>query len=278
MSPTTIPGNLILSNTQLDTRDADANAYMAAVEAADGEPLELGVRLAITDFVVGCKSDGMWNAIKACCILAGARTLSGALVPLVGTAPTNFNFVSADYDRETGLLGDGSSPGTGSGSGSKYLNTNRKGDADPQDSTHLSVFVSTAASNNASSGRAYIGVGGNNTGAKNIISTNTSTISTRVNNASVADNGNNLATGFIGASRANGSNYLSRITGVNYSNSIASQAGQNLDLYLFKLNWSLVSLHSNARLAFYSIGESLDLALLDARVTDLVNAIGVAIP
>jgi hypothetical protein len=278
MSPTTIPGNLILSNTQLDTRDADANAYMAAVEAADGEPLELGVRLAITDFVVGCKSDGIWNAIKACCILAGARTLSGALVPLVGTAPTNFNFVSADYDRETGLLGDGSSPGTGSGSGSKYLNTNRKGDADPQDSTHLSVFVSTAASNNASSGRAYIGVGGNNTGAKNIISTNTSTISTRVNNASVADNGNNLATGFIGASRANGSNYLSRITGVNYSNSIASQAGQNLDLYLFKLNWSLVSLHSNARLAFYSIGESLDLALLDARVTDLITAIGVAIP
>jgi len=280
MSPTTIPGNLILSNTQLDTRDADANAYMAAVEAADGEPLELGVRLAITDFVVGCKSDGIWNAIKASCILAGARTLSGALVPLVGAAPTNVGnaFVEADYNRETGLVSDGSSPGTGSGIGSKYLNTNRKGDADPQDSTHLSVFVSTAASNNASSGRAYIGVGGNNPGAKNIISTNTSTISTRVNNASVADNGNNLATGFIGASRANSSNYLSRIAGVNYSNSIASQAGQNLDLYLFKLNWSVVSLHSNARIAFYSIGESLDLALLDARVTDLINAFGVAIP
>jgi hypothetical protein len=30
--------------------------------------------------------------------------------------------------------------------------------------------------------------------------------------------------------------------------------------------------------AFYSIGESLDLALLDARVTDLINAFGVAIP
>jgi hypothetical protein len=32
------------------------------------------------------------------------------------------------------------------------------------------------------------------------------------------------------------------------------------------------------RLAFYSIGESLDLALLDARVTDLINAFGAAIP
>jgi hypothetical protein len=35
---------------------------------------------------------------------------------------------------------------------------------------------------------------------------------------------------------------------------------------------------SDARLAFYSIGESLDLALLDARVTALITAFGVAIP
>jgi hypothetical protein len=35
---------------------------------------------------------------------------------------------------------------------------------------------------------------------------------------------------------------------------------------------------TNARLAFYSIGESLDLALLDARVTDLINAFAVTIP
>jgi hypothetical protein len=35
---------------------------------------------------------------------------------------------------------------------------------------------------------------------------------------------------------------------------------------------------ANARLAFYSIGESLDLALLDTRVTTLVNAFAAAIP
>jgi hypothetical protein len=34
---------------------------------------------------------------------------------------------------------------------------------------------------------------------------------------------------------------------------------------------------SDARFAFYSIGESLDLAALDARVTALVTAIGAAI-
>jgi hypothetical protein len=90
------------------------------------------------------------TAIKASCILAGARTLAGALVPLAGAAPTNVGpFVSGDYNRKTGLVGDGST---------KYLNSNR------------------------------------------------------------------------------------------------------------------------ARLAFYSIGESLDLALLDARVTDLINAFAVTIP
>ncbi len=35
---------------------------------------------------------------------------------------------------------------------------------------------------------------------------------------------------------------------------------------------------SNARIAFYSIGESLNLALLDARVTTLINAYAAAIP
>ena len=36
--------------------------------------------------------------------------------------------------------------------------------------------------------------------------------------------------------------------------------------------------YSDARLAFYSIGESLDLAILDARVTALINAYAAAIP
>jgi hypothetical protein len=69
--------------------------------------LEIGVQSAYNDFVVGCKADGIWDAIKASCILAGARTLSGSLTPLKGAAPTNFNFVSGDYNRKTGLVGNG---------------------------------------------------------------------------------------------------------------------------------------------------------------------------
>jgi len=36
--------------------------------------------------------------------------------------------------------------------------------------------------------------------------------------------------------------------------------------------------YSLPRIAFYSIGESIDLAKLDGRVTDLINAFGSVIP
>jgi hypothetical protein len=90
--------------------EPEALTYIAAVEAADGQALEPAVKLAINAFIKGCKNDGIWPAIKASCILAGARTLTGALVPLVGTAPTNVDglFVSGDYNRKTGLVGTGS--------------------------------------------------------------------------------------------------------------------------------------------------------------------------
>jgi hypothetical protein len=89
--------------------------------------------LRLASFVKGCKNDGIWTAIKASCILAGARTLAGALVPLVGTAPTNFDglFDSGDYNRKTGLIGDGST---------KSLDSNRNNNADPQNSKHVSAY------------------------------------------------------------------------------------------------------------------------------------------
>jgi hypothetical protein len=86
------------------TFDADAAAYLRAVEAADGQALETPVKRAVDDFFKGCKADGTFSALKAACLLCGARTLAGALVPLVGTAPTNNNF-----------RGCGLQPGDGAG-------------------------------------------------------------------------------------------------------------------------------------------------------------------
>jgi hypothetical protein len=241
--------------------DADAAAYITAVETADNQALENGVKVAIDNFVLGCKADGIWPAIKASCILAGARTLTGALVPLVGAAPTNFNFVSGDYNRETGLVGDGST---------KYLNANRTGNADPQDSQHVSVYATTANTTNS----AIINSGAASSGATAISRFNVG-LEFRSRN-SVSNNFTATPTGLIALSRSSSSEFVARLSQTSQTLSRASQSPPSNNYFVF--SWTNATGGSNARLAFYSIGESLDLALLDARVTTLVNAFAAAIP
>ena len=251
--------------------DPDAAAYIAAVEAADGQTLEAAVRAAINDFVVGCKADGIWAAIKASCILVGARTLSGALVPLVGTAPTNNNFVSGDYNRETGLVGDGST---------KYLDSNRNHQTDPQNSRHMACFVSTlsTSANNASMmGSAYT-----TTGWSYIVSRSSSGAPANSYEFGLVQgsypSGVTRSTGFVGASRSNSSNITGRAGSASATYTASSQSPNAGDVSVFAGDPSAPTDHVNARLAFYSIGESIDLALLDTRVTTLINAIAAAIP
>jgi hypothetical protein len=250
--------------------DPDAAAYIAAVETADGQALEEKTKIAIDNFVLGCKADGIWNAIKASCILAGARTLTGALVPLVGTAPANVGglFVSGDYNRKTGLLGDGST---------KYLNSNRNNNADPQDSKHLSVYMSTHYTRDAN--RCAIGMGVGATGDSQLLST-TSTRLPRLNYASSPGISDATAlSGLEGANRSNGSSidYLYNGVSTNYSSNSTTPTAGNILIFCRGSAGSPFTL-ANARISFYSIGESLNLALLDARVTDLINAFAAAIP
>jgi hypothetical protein len=246
--------------------DTDAQAYITAVEAADGQALETGVRDAIDAFVVGCKADGIWTAIKASCILAGARTLAGALVPLKGTAPTNNNFVSGDYNRETGLLGNGSS---------KYLNSNRTGSADPQNSQHLAVWVSTSQNN----GGVYCGV-------ENAVDRDTLYSGANGTNFGFALKAPTITatavgtpTGLIAASRSSSSLtswVAGSSTGTSSTASVSSTFG-NIAIYARNDNGT-ISNYSNGRYAFYSIGESLTLSLLSSRVSTLLTAIAAAIP
>jgi hypothetical protein len=250
--------------------DADASTYIEAVEAADTQTLETPVRYAINDFVIGCKNDGIWDAIKASCILAGARTLTGALVPLVGTAPTNVGglFVAGDYNRKTGLVGDGST---------KHLDSNRNNNADPQDSKHCSFYYSniTDTSNVQHLGTAQ---SSGNTVIRGDASTRNRGI-LAVNSAST-HNVNDLFSlttpGFASVSRSSSAGFSVRGNGVAQFITSASVTPIDQNIILFKRGTD--NFFSDARLAFYSIGESLDLAPLDARVTDLINAFAAAIP
>ena len=250
--------------------DPDAQTYLRAVDAADGQALEQGVQKAVNQFVIGCKADGIWTAIKASCILAGARTLSGALVPLTGTAPTNFNFVSGDYNRKTGLVGNGSN---------KYLNSNRNNNADPQDSQHLSVYISQAASSSASFYPAYIG-GGSSFSGSSVIGrlNNNGNLYIRSRSQSFSTDITGSATGFIGSSRGNSASHTIRGNATTTTVTRTSQLPRNVLIYVGLDADSTSDSISNARTAFYSIGESLNLALLDSRVTALVTAFATAIP
>jgi hypothetical protein len=246
--------------------DPDALAYIAAVEAADGQALEDGVKGAYTAFIAGCKSDGIWSAIKASCVLAGARTITGALTPLVGTAPTPVSFVSGDYNRKTGLIGNTST---------KYLNSNRAADADPQNNASLAIWVSTPAT---ASNLYYMGA--RRTTPTPIVSSGISTnVGFSIRNTAVAPNLNRTGTGLAGVSRTASNSYNWRWAGATGNSTGEPTGTYNGNLFVYGANTNgAIANRSNGRLAFYSIGESLNLALLDSRVSNLMTALAAAIP
>jgi len=246
--------------------DPDALAYIAAVETADGATLEDGVKSAINNFVAGCKSDGIWSAIKSSCILAGARTLNGALVPLAGTAPTNFNFVSADYNRETGLVGNTTT---------KYLNSNRASDADPQNNASLAIWVSTPAT----AINQYYLAALRTTPTPQVASGISTNVGLFIRNTTGVPNSNRTGTGLAGVSRTASNSYNWRWAGATGTSTSASTGTYNGNLFVYGSNTNgAIATRSNGRLAFYSIGESLDLAALDSRVSTLITDLAAAIP
>jgi len=251
--------------------DTDAQTYITAVEAADGQALETAVKDAINAFVVGCKADSIWSAIKAACILAGARTLAGALVPLVGAAPTNNGFVNADLNRKTGLISNGE----------KYLNSNRNNNADPQDNNHNAVYVTVTSAATLS---VFMGCspgttdsGANNMGIFRFVPPGSLFFRNRSSSVTEYAGAGN-ATGLVGTSRSSSANHDARFNGatVQPSSPKTSQTPFNGNVFIFSTTNG--SFTANARFSFYSIGESLNLALLDARLVTLMSALSAAIP
>jgi hypothetical protein len=258
-------GNLFkIKNADLDS---DAATYLAAVEMADNAPLEVGVRTAINNFIKSCKADGIWSVIKSAGIMAGARTLAGALVPLKGPSPINYNFVSGDYNRKTGLIGDGLT---------KYLDTNMSPSILQQDNHSIGVYVTTPDTTYGN-WRGYIGSmwmenrlqiavdKWSSPGSLMFFSANTDASWI----ADVAD-----VTGLIALSRSTASEIVRRY---NQNNSTVQYASNGP----FRIDVSLALYRavecSNARMSFYWTGESADLVKFDTRVQTLMTNIGSAL-
>jgi hypothetical protein len=246
--------------------DSDALSYITSVETADGQSLEAGVRTAINSFVVGCKADGIWNSIMSSCILAGARTLNGALVPLAGSAPSNINFVAGDYNRLQ-LTG-----GT-----SKYLNSNRLDDSINQNDFHLSVWQAQQV---PSGSRTSIGVQRSSPYYTSSILHSGSNLfaRTRNSNSTLTAISDAASIGIFGTSRNNSSTYNIKTPNFAQAASVNSTTPLNLPYYVFSGNNNGVALTSyHGALSFYSIGNSVDLGMLNARVSALLTAIQGAI-
>jgi hypothetical protein len=255
------------------------------VSAGDTQGLELGVTDAfntalqdmVADTSLGVSGGVLAQAaslIKASCAMQGARTLSGALVPLAADmpAPTNVGpFVAGDYNRRTGL-GDPANV-------SKHLNSNRNNNADPQDSQHMACFVSVAASSGTFP--QYMGAGDTASGTNNLgagISAGFFYVRNRNGTADTIAAAAS-ATGFVGTNRATSADYLLRLNNANTTFTRLSQVpfSNTIRVFAGTRDTSGVQLHSNGRLNFYSIGSALDLAILDARIAALSTAIQSAI-
>jgi hypothetical protein len=251
--------------------DPDAADYFARIVSA-GSSISVDNKAAVNAFVRGCKADTFsidingnivagtdyrnWDMIKAACFLAGPDNLTGSLVPLVGAAPTNNGFVSGDYSRTTGLIGNGTT---------KYLNSNRNNNADPQNSNHNSLYVTASGT----AGFTGLGGGGISTGA-NTLGTGGGVRS----RSSSLDTSITSPTGFFAISRSSASGFTVRAGGTNYPKTRSSETPANDNIAIFaSIQIGSALSFSNGRYAFYSIGEHLDLALLDARLATYMSSL-----
>jgi hypothetical protein len=195
--------------------------------------------------------------------MAGARTLAGALTPIVGVAPSNVNFTPADYDRKTGLKGNAS----------KRITTNRNNNDDPQDNSHRALYRTETVTPEASAvviGRNQVG------GNTQILIDSTNRIRFDLNTSSSIRVNTTNPTGLIAVSRPASTSYNYYFGNNNYThnNSSVTPAANPLRIFCD----DRISSFSLDRISFYSIGESLDLAALDARVSTLMSDFNSVIP
>jgi hypothetical protein len=249
----------------------------ADVAAGNTQGLELGVTDAfnttlqnlVGDSVLGVSGGVIAqpaSTIKAMPFMVGARTLQGCFVPVVGAAPTNVSglFNPNDYNRKTGLKGDGAA---------RQLLLNRANNADPQSNKHIACWQTESETRDAV--RASMGSGAGASDSA-LLTTPTARFF-RINSGAAGDTSlSAFVAGLWGASVFEPTSLDRRYGGVSSNidrNTVTPSAN---DFRMFTRTGS--GEFSDGRYAFYSIGEAINLALLDARVTALINAIAAAIP
>lgn len=251
--------------------DLDASRYITNIEIADGQVLERSTKKAINRFIVGCKIDNIWNSIHSSCILAGARTLNGALTPLKGPNLSNNAFISSDYSRSTGLKGNGTT---------KYLNTNYYFSSDQSEDIHAGVVFTERSSLIQSSALGVRNTFGSSTLAM-IFTSSTSNLTFGLTSSVIGigfgtailenkliglkrDPSNSFPISYFGSNGAIDGSFSSFPSSVDTSNSVLVFATRSNST-------GAITTFYNGRIFFYSVGRNIDLQKLNNRLNDLIT-------
>jgi hypothetical protein len=253
--------------------DADAAAWIALIEAADGAALEAAAKDAYNTFVISCKADpslnagvSNWVATEQLLILRGPRTLPGALISPKGPAVTNVSFGTEDYNRETELKG----------SGTKYLNLNRGGANDSQNNASGWVWVNRAATSNNTK---YFGAQTGTPAVQTYIGDFSGSMSLRINGGGGVIASGAQRTEFMGITRNSATLQTARFSGSNITDTSLSLAPPAQNYFLFARNVDgSPSGHTDAGISAYGSGKAVNLTLMDARVATLLADLAAAIP
>jgi len=245
--------------------DSDAWLWIIATEKADANYLEEGVKKAMNQYVLDLKSNNIWGDFGTHAVLMGARTLAGSLVDIKNPSLswTNNNFVSGDYNRTTGLLGNAST---------KYLDSNYDNDLAGQNDCAMWVYAHTKSSTTShnyggfSDGTSAVRIRGGG-GASDIRHNSRST-------TNITDNGGN-AVGLIGQTRSASTGYTARGNQADESETETSVASSTGDVFFFCSNDSgAASNYSSARLQAGCFGTAHSLSAaetcMDTYVTSIV--------
>jgi len=244
--------------------DSDVNAYIAAVEAADNSALEPGVRNAINQLITDLKTNSLWTPIQTMTLLMGPRTIAGTLINVKdpSTSWTSFNFVSGDYNRTTGLLGNGTT---------KYLDSGLNSNTVGQNNGALWVQAHTKTT---TTGGFYAGAGNSSdTGATSFRESSSSDIAYHSRSSS-SNTAAQHSVGLIGLSRSSASDFVSRGGGGDTTNTRASSPTHSANIFAFATSRSgTPTAHCNARLRACCFGQAHSLSAAETCMNTYIAAI-----
>lgn len=249
--------------------DTDAAAYITAVETADDAALEAGVKDAINDFVVALKAASLWAKIDAAGLICGPRTLDGLAVALKGPSVTLANFVSGDYHRENGLIGNASN---------KQIATGHVFASGRQNDVHAVVHSHTAGT-----GGTRVMVGNGAATVLGYVQIARETTNNRLIYRAMRGGGLPIITapttniGFIGATRTSATTITAWADAQSASISQDSLTPETNAVAVFSRGGSL---YNDDRLQFWAVGAYIndtDWATYRGLVADYIADVGVAI-